>query len=156
MAYAENTSVSFERSIAEIMELIRRAGADQVGQMESRSGFAVQFTIADRMVRFRVPFETMDDMPTRDGRNRSLTKQQRESRLNQSRRQRGRALLLTVKAKLESVESGIETFEQAFLAHVVMADGKTVYERINETIAIEYQTGKPSMALLVDGRSDDD
>lgn len=150
MAYAEKTSVSFERSIAEIMELIQKAGADQVGQMQSPNGFAVQFTLADRMVRFRVPFETIDEMPTRDGRNALLSKAQRQSRLEQSRRQRGRALLLTVKAKLESVESGIETFEQAFLAHVVMSDGKTVYERIGESMAIEYQTGRPSMALLSD------
>ena len=150
MAYAENTSVSFERSIAEIMELIRKAGADQVGQMESRETFAVQFTLRDRMVRFRVPFKSIDDMPKYNGRNQSLSVPQRQGLLDQSRRQRGRALLLTIKAKLESIESGIETFEQAFLAHVVMSDGKTVYERIGEGIAIEYQTGRPSMAMLPD------
>ncbi len=57
---------------------------------------------------------------------------------------RGRALLLVIKAKLESVESGIETLEQAFLAHVVMANGQTVYERISEGIALEYLTGVPN------------
>lgn len=150
MAYAEKTSVSFERSIAEIMELIQKAGADQVGQMQSPNGFAVQFTLADRMVRFRVPFDTIDDMPERDGRNARLSNTRRQSMVAQSRRQRGRALLLTVKAKLESVESGIETFEQAFLAHVVMADGQTIYERIGEGIALEYKRGTPSMALLAD------
>jgi hypothetical protein len=44
------------------------------------------------------------------------------------RRQQWRALLLCIKAKLEAVASGIETFEEAFLAHVVMPDGRTVYE----------------------------
>ena len=63
----------------------------------------------------------------------------------QAVRQRWRALALVIKAKLESVESGIETTEQAFLANVVvMADGFTVYERIKQPIALEYQTGKPS------------
>lgn len=37
-----------------------------------------------------------------------------------------------------------EKTEQAFLANVVMADGFTVYERVKQPIALEYQTGKPS------------
>ena len=44
------------------------------------------------------------------------------------RRQQWRALLLCIKAKLEAVASNIETFEEAFLAHVVMPDGRTVYQ----------------------------
>lgn len=148
MAFAETTKVAFEKSIAEVMALIRKAGADQVGQMETRDGFAVQFTLSDRMVRFRVPFEQIEDMPMRNSRGHHLTKDQRQAKLEQSRRQRGRALLLTIKAKLESIESGIETFEQAFLAHVVMSDGQTVYERVSEGLALEYQTGRPSMAML--------
>jgi hypothetical protein len=35
-----------------------------------------------------------------------------------------RSLLLAIKAKLESVASKIETFDEAFLAHVVMPDGR--------------------------------
>lgn len=148
MAYAEDTKVPFARSIADVMAIIEKAGADQIGQMQSKDGFAVQFTLADRMVRFRVPFETLDDMPTKDGRGSKLPPAKREAKLEQSKRQRGRALFLVIKAKMESLESGIETFEQAFLAHVVMADGKTVYERISEGIALEYQSGQPSTALL--------
>jgi len=49
----------------------------------------------------------------------------------QARRQRWRALLLALKAKLECVESGIETFDEAFLAHVVCGDGgKTVGDHL--------------------------
>jgi hypothetical protein len=151
MAYAEETKVPFERSIMEMLSALRSAGADQIAQFEGRDRFSVQFTLHDRMVRFTVPFKSIDDMPTRNGRNQVLTKTQREQRLQQSRRQRGRALLLTVKAKLESVESGIETFEQAFLAHVVMADGQTVYDRIQSGLALEYETGQPSVLMLPAG-----
>lgn len=59
----------------------------------------------------------------------------------QWRRQRGRALLLVIKAKLESIESGVETFEQAFLANVVLANGETVHDRIAGPISDEYRTG---------------
>jgi hypothetical protein len=39
-------------------------------------------------------------------------------------------LLLANKAKLSSVEDGIETFEDAFLAHIVMPDGTTVSQHV--------------------------
>lgn len=148
MAFAENTKVPFERSIAAIIEIIDKAGADQVGQMQSKDGFAIQFTLDNRMVRFKVPFDKIEDMPTVDGRGSRLSADQRASKLAQSKRQRGRALYLVIKAKMESLESEIETFEQAFLAHVVMADGKTLYERIGTSIAHEYETGAPSNMLL--------
>lgn len=38
MAYAERTEVTFTRSINEIMTLIRKAGADQVGQFIASLG----------------------------------------------------------------------------------------------------------------------
>ena len=40
-------------------------------------------------------------------------------------RQRWRALALCIKAKLEAVECGITSFEEEFLAHVVMPNGQT-------------------------------
>lgn len=144
MAYGETTSVAFEKSIAEIIGAVRKAGAEQIGQFEGPDYYAVQFVIGDRLIRFHLPFPSLDSIPTHDARRKTLTAAHRMAKLGQAKRQRGRALLLVIKAKLESVESGIETLEQAFLAHVVMADGKTVYERIAEPIALEYQSGRPS------------
>ena len=37
---------------------------------------------------------------------------------------------MVIKAKLEAVESGIVTFEQEFLAHLVLPDGATVGDRV--------------------------
>ena len=150
MSYAENTAVAFEKSIAEIITLIKRAGAQRIRQEEAPDQFIIQFALADRVIRFRLPLPALADMPTRGGRNVTLTAAQRRDRLTQRHRQRGRALLLVIKAKLESVERGIETLEQAFLAHVVMADDRTVYDRIAEPIALEYRTGAPdaTMGLL--------
>ncbi|WP_371431360.1 hypothetical protein [Novosphingobium sp.] len=150
MSYAEGTTVPFEKSIAEIITVIKKAGAGQIGRFEDASFFAIQFALADRSVRFRVPFKPLSEMPTHDGRGAKLTDAQRQAKFEASRRQRGRALLLVIKAKLESVESGVETFEEAFLAHIVLDGGKTVYERIREPIALEYASGRPNptVALL--------
>lgn len=147
MAYAENTSVAFEKSIAEIIGLVRRAGAEQIGQMEEAQGFTIGFRLADRLIRFRVGFPSIDEMPIYNGRRERLTEAKRMDLLEQRKRQRARALMLVIKAKLESVESGIETLEEAFLANVVMADGKTVYERVAEPLALEYQHGRPSAVV---------
>lgn len=151
MAFAETTTVPVERSVAEIVSMVKAAGAERVAQYEEPDGFKIQFQIADRLIRFSVSFPSTDDMPSRDGRGRSLLRSQREARRDQVRRQRARALKLVIKAKLESIESGVETFEQAFLANVVLSDGVTLYERVREPIALEYSTGAPSALLLTDG-----
>lgn len=62
-------------------------------------------------------------------------------------RSRWRALLLCIKAKLEAVESKIETFEEAFLSHVIMPDGRTVAEHAIPAIEQAYSSG--SMVALL-------
>jgi hypothetical protein len=58
------------------------------------------------------------------------------------RREKWRAQLLCIKAKLVSVDSGIETFEDAFMAHVVMPDGQTVADHVRPRIASSYKENK--------------
>ena len=65
------------------------------------------------------------------------------------RRERWRALLLCIKAKLEAVASDIESFEMAFLAHIVLPDGRTVGESV-ETPLQEIYSGKQMKPLLPD------
>lgn len=153
MAYAENTSVSVERSLIEIVSLVKKAGAARVAQMEDVRALAIQFFLTDRMLRFRVPLPVAEDMPVRDsGNNRyiDIPLAARQKKADAIRKQRARALLLVIKAKLESVESGVETFDEAFLPNIVMSDGLTVWERVGEPLALEYQTGK-SMPFLLEG-----
>lgn len=48
----------------------------------------------------------------------------------QAGRQRWRALALVIKAKLEAVGTGIVTFEEEFLAHIVLPSGRTVTQDV--------------------------
>ena len=57
-------------------------------------------------------------------------------------RQRWRALALVIKAKLEAVETGITGFDEEFLAHVVMPDGKTVGDHLLPQVDAAYKSGK--------------
>jgi hypothetical protein len=129
VAYAARTDVPLVQSIAEVVRLLKKFGADRIAQAEEPGRIAVQCFLSGRLLRFAV---ALPDGP-------------------QAQRQRGRALLLVIKAKLESIESGVETFEQAFLANVVMPDGQTVADKAVPWIANAYATGKtPPLMLTAD------
>lgn len=136
MSYAKYTEVPVSRTRAEIDQLLERAKAKQHGtaidydQMTAR----IQFKLHDRIVRFTVALP--DRKKLGDG-----------TRYDRAERQRWRALLLVLKAKLESVESNIETFEQAFLGQVVMPNDQTVADIMTPLIAESYKGGKMPKAL---------
>lgn len=133
--YAADTSVSVERSKAQIEQLIVAYGADQyiAGWTDDAtaagpdSTSVVQFRAHGRLIRFVLP------LPRRDAREvthtetgRQRTKAQALKAWEQLCRARWRGLLLAIKAKLEAVETGLSTFEQEFLPHTVLPNGETV------------------------------
>jgi len=66
-----------------------------------------------------------------------------------STRQIWRALLLAVKSKLESVESGIETFDEAFFAHIVIpGKGRTIGQEILPSLPDTLASGDLPKLLL--------
>lgn len=143
--FAEGTKVPVDQSRVEIERVLARYGASGFGyswerrevainpvpiyggpKTEQREFAAVMFAFKERRIRLDVP------MPT-----------DRESGSTQKRdaktRQRWRAMLLVIKAKLEAVESGISTLEREFLANIVTDDGRTVGDvlvpRLHEAVA---------------------
>lgn len=149
MAYAENTDVAVEKSVAEIVGLIKRAGANRIAQVEEPGTLAFQFFLNDRMLRFRVSLPSPADIPQYNPNNhQSRTNDQRIRLAQQRQRQRARALLLVIKAKLESVESGVETFDEAFLPNIVTPEGETVGDWLIPQIADAYLTGRVPTRLL--------
>jgi hypothetical protein len=111
MTYAAHTKVPVEKTKTEIETTLARYGADRFAYFSEPAAAIIVFEIQQRRVRFNLPLEEGTG-----------------ERAQRHRRERWRALLLCIKAKLESVASNIETFEEAFLAHVVMPDGQTVYQ----------------------------
>lgn len=138
--FAATTRVPVEQTRADIERLLNRHKATQYGTAIDYEALRarVQFKLHDRIVRFVM------DLPD-PSRSRS------RERGEQASRQRWRALLLVIKAKLESVENNIETFEQAFLANVVMPNDQTVADLVRPYIASAYRDGKMPAALLPAG-----
>lgn len=131
MKYAKETSVSVASSRAEIETTIQRYGADAFATAMGNGRASIQFRINGLSVRFDLPLPGPDDKVFTHYRRSSWSDEHKRTeaesarRWEQACRQRWRALSLCIKAKLEAVECGITTFEEEFLAHVVMPDGGT-------------------------------
>lgn len=141
--YASQTTVSSEKSRAEIESTLRRYGADSFAYVSERTRAIIAFQAYGRRVKFELPMpDPLADEFTRTParRTRRSPEQQREA-WEQACRQKWRALNLCVKAKLEAVESGITTFESEFMAHILLPDGRTVGEHASPMIERAYTTG---------------
>lgn len=124
MSYAERTTVTVEKTKMEIERTIARYGASAFGSFSERDRAVIVFAKENRRVRFDLPLPAGEDAHS-----------------DKVRRQRWRALLLCLKAKLETVASKIETFEEAFLSHVVLPDGTTVGTHVGPQIDRAYKDG---------------
>ncbi len=139
MVYAENTSVSPERSLAEIQKTLRRYGADRFAFYDSRTQISIAFELRGRRVRLSLALPDTPSSFTATGKKRTPT--QAQSALEQEIRRRWRALALTIKAKLEAVESGIETLDQAFMPYLLLPDGQTLSEYLKPELDMALATG---------------
>jgi hypothetical protein len=150
--YATDTSVSSESSRGEIERTLSRYGANQFmygwGEHEGQEVAIVGFRAHDRQIRFHL------SMPDRNSREFTHTPARGTRRSDaeaakayeQSVRQRWRALALTIKALLEAIEVGILTFEQAFMANIMLPDGTSVGDTVLPRVAEAYATNSmPSL-----------
>lgn len=117
--------------------MLKKAGAIQFFAGETEDRYVVGCKLQGRLVQFTVPVP----VPAKAG--------QRREWLDKETRRRWRCLALAIKSKLVVVESGIATFEEEFLSHIVMADRRTVYEHVKDAIEDSYQTGKVKGPLLL-------
>lgn len=148
MRYAEGTEVSVEKSRAEIERLVLRYGATSTGFMTEPGRAMILFEAHGRRVVFTLPLpDKADKKFAVDGRRHARSAEQIFAVWEQACRQRWRALALVIKAKLEAVECGITTFEDEFLAHIMMPDGLTVSQHVRPKIAQAYNGG-PMPPLL--------
>lgn len=152
--YAANTQVSSSASRTEIEKTLTRYGASDFAYGWTGGQAMVGFGVHGRQVRFYLPLPDRQDKafthtPER-GTRRSTSAA--EAEYEKSVRQRWRALALVIKAKLEAVESGIVTFDEEFLAHLVLPGGQSVHDAVMPQVHQAFATGRPpAMLSLADG-----
>lgn len=151
MAY-ETTRVTVERSQAAIRALLLRYGASGFAFGEEvRDGIrfaGVHFAIHGRGVRMRVPLREISEDEARHrarARHASLEKAIADRYEDEARRI-WRVLHWNIKARMEAVEEGVETFAEAFLAHLLdERTGRTVYEELRDRGSIDL--GAPLLQI---------
>lgn len=156
MSYAADTSVPVDRSRAEIESTLKRYGATHFGYMTDPHRAVIMFQARGRSVRFSLSLPDRrlfaDRTDKRTGLRKPRTMTEIDKAYEQACRTRWRALALVIKAKLEAVVSGITTFENEFLAHVVLPTGGTVGEWLAPQLEASYKSGgMPSMLALASG-----
>lgn len=142
MAYAEGTTVSPEKSQAEIVGTLRRYGATGFIYGEQEGAGMVAFIAHGRQVRFVVPLHIDPAAFRFNGRHQRRDDETVQRFVDAEHRRRWRALALAIKAKLEVVETGIATFEDEFLAHIVLPNGSTVGEWAVPQVGAAYESGE--------------
>ena len=132
--YAKRTKIPPDRTRIQIEELMRRRGADQFFTGGDNERALLAFRIHGRHMRFVLPLG--------------------DARTQQQVMARWRALWLVIKAKLEAIDIGIMTIEEAFLAETVLPDRHTVAEIMLPQIESAYGTGKMPPLLPYYGGTD--
>lgn len=150
MSYAEGTTVDTGKSRLEIERLLQRAGCSHVGVMHEPGMATVFFQRQGWAVQMRVPLPRIEDGPKgykpRSGR--YFNDADRQEWAEQKAKERWRQLLLVLKAKFTALEEGVETFEQSFLAHLVVG-GVHLGERLLP--AVREAQAKGTQLLLGTG-----
>lgn len=151
-AYA-TTTVRVERSQQEIRRLLMDNGAERLAFAEERESgrrwVSVTFAIGAHVVRVRVPLQPVDEdlVESRHRRARTRTREQiRDELYEQEERRVWRVLAWNLKARMVAVQEGLETFEEAFLAHILdPRTNATIFEQLVEHGRVEL--GTPLLAL---------
>jgi hypothetical protein len=153
MAY-ENTEVAVERSQGEIRKLLYKYEAANFAftetSHEGQRWAAIDFVLHEQRVRMRVPLKPADERAIRLKAQRARTKTfadiEREV-VEQEAKRIWRVMFHTLKARLVSVEEGVETFEEAFLSHLVdPITGLTMWEAVKSAVeAGALKAGGPGL-----------
>ncbi len=143
--YAAKTSVSTNKSKAEIERTLTRYGASEFAYMTGKGKAMVGFLIEKHRIQISIKLPSRDEFSlTKHGWVRAESGIQTE--WEQACRQRWRALALVIKAKLEAIECGITSLQDEFLAYTVLPSGQTIGEMVIPKMDKILATGKiPSL-----------
>lgn len=146
MKYASGTTVSTDRSLAEIRQTLSRFGADKFGLMDGKDQAAIGFEMGGRAIRMVVELPKIEPFLKTD-KGRSRTRVAAEAERVKAEKQLWRNLALIVKAKCASVDSGVTTFDTEWLPYFVLKNGRTVAEHIVPQLA---EGSTPTLMLGMD------
>lgn len=158
--FASETTVSVEKSRAEIEFTLRKYKATEFVSGWSQGKAMIGFRINELFIQFVLPLPDRKDKQfthkMKRGWLQPMTDAQSSAVYEQEVRQRWRALNLVVKAKLEAVECGISTIEKEFLAFIVLPGNITLGDWIIEGGGMQQLKEGKMPRMLAPPRSEPD
>lgn len=149
MTYARRTEVPVFKSRMELEQLLTKQGADRRAVAEEPGKAVVFFVIGKLQIRFTMRLASNADVPPKAARSANAA----NAWLEQRHREQWRTLVLVLRAKFAALEGGVETFEQAFLAHIVVpregGGTTTVGELALPMVSETYKSGKAFAGFLL-------
>lgn len=159
--FASDTSVPIERSQAEARTLLNAHGCTKFALVDEEHRTAIQAVLVKDqqsiMLRFEVTLpDRKDKAITHFVRNRwsyARTPSAADAAHKQECRRRWRCLVLLLKAKFAAVDGGIATFQDEFLANLVLPSGETVGTWAARDLGPAIAEGRMPARLLLGGGS---
>lgn len=144
MPYAETTEVPVAKTKAEIEKLLEEKGASAVltGHDSTTRTGVVQYRLHGKFVRHYLKLPDRQEFERTPKGKLRYDDSQIGKAWDMGTRARWRQLLLILRAKFVAVESGISTFEEEFLANLVLTDNTTFGQWAVPQIEDTYRTGK--------------
>jgi hypothetical protein len=158
--YADGTKVAESKSKTEIDSMLQKWRAESIMVGEHDGIGVVAFKMNGRFVQMRVRTPSEADAlkanpKLKDRRYLERDELARQGKLREwvlaERARRWRCLVLILKAKFTSVENAVESFEEAFLAHMLIGDGQTVGDVVVPQLTERYKSGAQVAGLLQSG-----
>lgn len=147
--FASTTTVTVERSKAELDALLAKHGAQQRAMIvdDEKGRAAVSFVLGGAHYRLEIPLPSPPVAPRWGEITPKMTRD-----FEQSKRTRWRAVILVVKAKLEFVAMGVSTVEREFLADLVLPSGDTMHVAFAAKIREAISSGVMPPLMLPEAR----
>jgi hypothetical protein len=153
--YAKETTVSVEKTKAAIEKTLMKYGATGFfsSWQEEPAMASIGFQLENRTMRVDMPMPLRGERRfTHDHNGRLRSKDNIFKKWEGAQRQRWRALLLIVKAKLEFIEVGLSTVEKEFMADVLLPNGIRLGDVISPQLQLAYKDGKMPLLLAPKGK----
>jgi hypothetical protein len=133
--YAAKTTVSIDRSMGQVRQMLAKAGADGVAIAETAFGSTTQFIFDGKSYKFVITYpKTTDDAIIYTHAGRERTEKQIEAELESEKKRLWRSMGLYIKAALEAHNNGVIDLKRSMMSHMELPSGSTVYEKIKDSL----------------------
>jgi len=148
--YVRGASITCAASRAEIQDMLTSHGATGFRCASRDGGTAIAFTAGHR--RFRFAYTPPGGEKTGTDSRMQPRKTPPGSRSpEEASRRYWHKLSLLIRAKLDAVDEGIATFEEEFLAYMLLPGGDTVLQGVQPGVTRAYAAGGRTGLLNDDG-----